>query len=285
MVFLVRLAFLSLMGVRFVWTVHNLYSHNGRSRSIEKLMTKRVMDIVSKIIVHSSKALEFIESEFGGKNLDKVVVVRHGNYIGVYENGVSKADARTKLGLESKGLVILFLGNVRAYKGVRELVDAFEEIGGECTLLIAGRIFNDAGFTELERTIRGDKRILLKPGYVPDEEIQYYMNAADVVVFPYQEILTSGAVILAMSFGKACIAPLIGAIPDVLDDQGAILYHPDRDGGLRNSLCQAFVRHEELEGMGCHNLSRAREWGWDRVAAATAAVYREALSGRMLSAG
>ncbi len=279
-IFLARLVFLRCMGLRFVWTLHNLYNHEAESRLIEKQVTKRVMAIVSRIIVHSSNTLELIRGEFGGQNIDKVVVVPHGNYVGVYENEVSKVDARAKLDLTNEGLVVLFLGNIRVYKGVKELVDAFVQIAGECNLLIAGRIFNEVGFAEIEHTIRGDKRISMRPGYVPDEEIQNYMNAADAVVFPYQEILTSGAVILAMSFRKACIAPRIGIIPDVLDDRGAILYHPDREGGLKEAISEAIDRSEELKEMGCHNFIRANEWGWDRVAAATAAVYRDALNGR-----
>jgi len=58
------------------------------------------------------------------------------------------------------------------------------------------------------------------------------MNACDVVVFPYQEILTSGAVILAMSFGRACVAPRLGCIQDVLDDKGAFIYEPSNKAGL-----------------------------------------------------
>jgi glycosyltransferase involved in cell wall biosynthesis len=98
-----------------------------------------------------------------------------------------------------------------------------------------------------------------------------------VVVFPYRDILTSGAVILAMSFGRACIAPAIGCIVDVLDEHGAILYDPDRPDGLRQALASAMTDGQRLQEMGAYNLQRARVWSWDGIAQQTAEVYREAL--------
>ncbi len=51
-------------------------------------------------------------------------------------------------------------------------------------------------------------------GYVPDDRLDLFLNAADRVVLPYTEILTSGAAILAMSFGRPIIAPDRGALRD-----------------------------------------------------------------------
>jgi glycosyltransferase involved in cell wall biosynthesis len=90
-------------------------------------------------------------------------------------------------------------------------------------------------------------------------------------------VLTSGAVILAMSFGRACIAPATGCIQDVLDERGAFLYDPERPGALRDAIARALGCRDRLREMGAYNLERAREWGWDRVARETAHVYDEAL--------
>ncbi len=47
------------------------------------------------------------------------------------------------------------------------------------------------------------------------------MNASDIVAFPYLEGMTSGALIMAMGFGKPCIASRIGCIDQTTDSQGA----------------------------------------------------------------
>src|SRR5690606_12714398 len=127
-------------------------------------------------------------------------------------------------------------------------------------LVIAGSPLN----AQVEKDVRDavtSPHVHLHPHFVPDAEIQVYMNAADAVVLPYQDVLTSGAVVLAMSFGKACIAARIGCIPDMLDDEGAILYQPDHPDGLRKALEQAHASPDRLTRMGERNAERASTWG------------------------
>jgi glycosyltransferase involved in cell wall biosynthesis len=183
------------------------------------------------------------------------------------------------LGLTSEDLSFLFIGNIRPYKGVLELIEAFQKFSPTgARLVIAGRPVNQETGTELERRIAEDERIQLHLRFIADEEMQVFLNACDVVVFPYRKILTSGAVILAMSFGRACIAPAMGCITEVLDERGAILYDADRPDGLREALSRAVVNRDRLKEMGAHNLARAAAWSRDRVAGQTAGVYRDALA-------
>ena len=64
-------------------------------------------------------------------------------------------------------------------------------------------------------------------GFVPDDELQVYLRAADVVATPFLEILTSGSVLLAMSFERAVIAPRRGCVAETVGDDGGILYDAD----------------------------------------------------------
>jgi len=103
------------------------------------------------------------------------------------------------------------------------------------------------------------------------------MNAADVVVLPYRHILSSGAALLAMSFGKPCIAPGIGCLADVLDASGAFLYDPKREAGLFESMQRAVEAGDLLGRMGAHNRERVLQWTWARAAEATKALYKRCL--------
>jgi len=95
---------------------------------------------------------------------------------------------------------------------------------------------------------------------------------------PYKDILTSGAVILAMSFGKPIIAPAIGCIPDVLDSEGSILYDPSEKEGLLKAMKQALDAN--LKKMGEHNFELAKHLRWDEIAKRTYEVYQECLKGK-----
>jgi glycosyltransferase involved in cell wall biosynthesis len=108
--------------------------------------------------------------------------------------------------------------------------------------------------------------------FIPDDDIQAYMNAADIVVLPYKNLLTSGAAMLAMSFGKPIIAPNVKCIADTLDNEGSFLYSNENSlsGALQNVLEKDRIA---LQNMGIHNLRLAEQFGWDEIAKKTYGVY------------
>ena len=105
------------------------------------------------------------------------------------------------------------------------------------------------------------------------------MNAADVVVLPYREILTSGAIILAMSFGKPIIAPKIGCIPDYIDDNGGFLYNPLDVQGLLEAMRKA-IYNPDLKKMGEYNFIKVKDLDWKRIGESTYRIYCGCLNNR-----
>jgi glycosyltransferase involved in cell wall biosynthesis len=177
--------------------------------------------------------------------------------------------------------MVLFLGRVRPYKGVLELIDAFRHLeNSEVRLVIAGQPHVEDAADTIVRKIGDDSAIRFVPGFVPEEMIQVYMNACDVVALPYRDVLTSGAAVLAMSFGRACVAPRLGCLKDILSDDGAFLYDADEPDGLAGALRAAVVNRAGLPTMGAHNLQVARSWDWEGVARQTVDVYRRTRRGR-----
>ncbi|MEH2437276.1 MAG: glycosyltransferase family 4 protein [Nostoc sp.] len=271
-----QLILLKLFGIKIIWTVHNLKNHENINLTFDRIYSIIVAELSNAIITHCQVAKEEVIQEFYIRNKDKVFVVPHGNYIDFYENKIEKVTTREKLGLKDSNLVFLFLGSIRPYKGVFELIDTFNQIHSEkIQLVIAGRVHNDSQeITDmLKQKIANDQRIKFFPGFVPNDEVQLYMNACDAVIFPYRDILTSGAVLLAMSFGRACIAPRKGCIGEVLDEAGAFLYQIDDENGLMNAMNSAVKKHDELFMMGEHNLQLAKEYNWKNIAEMTADVY------------
>src|SRR4029077_3958608 len=99
------------------------------------------------------------------------------------------------------------------------------------------------------------------------------MNACDVVVLPYLEILTASAAMLAMSFGKACIAPRLSGMTDLLDDQGAFLYDPGQPHALSEAMRTAAHKRDDLSQMGSYNVAKVSDQSWSKTAAATLKIY------------
>lgn len=273
--FCVKLRLLRLLGTKVVWTVHNLKSHEGKAKNMELALAKGVAKASTGMIVHSPIAEQIVRREFSMQDAKKITCIPHGNYIGVYPNTLSKEAARSRLGIPQDSLVLLFLGLIRPYKGVNDLVDQFRRLEApNVRLIIAGKPISSEALTELEQRIGNDQGIQLIPGYVQDADLQLYFNCSDAVVYPYREVLTSGAVVLGMSFAKACVAPRIGCIPDYLDDQGAFLYEEGGGQALYQSLLSVLERRDQLAGMGEHNLSKAKLWDWSSISIRTSELYR-----------
>ncbi len=273
--FLLEVALLRLAGQRVVWTVHNLQNHERRHVGIERFFTRLFARLADGVIAHSPGAGAQAARAFGIRDAGRIAVVPHASYVGCYPNEIAAGAARERLGLPPSAVVFLFLGRIQPYKGVLELVETFRQMeGADARLVIAGRPADDDARRVIEEAVAGDPRVLFRPGYVPDDELQVYMNAADVVALPFRDILTSSSVVLAMSFGKACLVPARGCIPETLPEGGGFLYDPDDPRGLPSALAEAYRRRDDLAEMGQINLRQARQWTWDRVASATAEVYR-----------
>jgi len=273
-----------LWGIRVVWTVHNLYHHDRPDPPVERPFRRAIARISDEVIVHGPSARERVVEEYGFSERDPVAVP-HGNYVDYYENRVSRAEARAKLGIDDDAFVFLYIGNVRPYKNVPELVDTFRGIeAADARLLVAGIPPADDGVrADLVDRCRRDDRVRGHLEFVPDDEIQHYMNAADAVVFPFSDVLTSGSVLLGMSFGRPVVAPRLGTVPDALGPTDDLLYDPDDPDGLERALGAALER--DLDSLGERTLARARQFDWLTVGAQTAAVYYSALDHRATTVG
>jgi len=280
--FLTELVLARLIGVRVVWTVHNLLQHERKHSGLELFFNRILVWLYDQLIVHCDAAIEELMRSYRlpGRFRHKIKVIPHGNYVSSYPNQVSREEARGRFGLAMDELVFLYLGQIRPYKGVPELIDAFLKVDHpDARLLIAGRPATEEVKAQIREWSERDDRIQAFLEFIPDTDIQLYMNAADVVVLPYRDILTSGAALLAMSFGKPIIAPRLGCLAEVIDEgAGGFLYDPDDGGGLLQAMQQAVSA--DLSVMGQYNFQRAQEFDWSKIAEMTLEVYRRCVKRR-----
>ena len=260
--------------IKIIWTIHNLYSHESFSHYLEKLTRKLFSKQVDRIIVHCNEARKQILNEYK-PNPNKITVIPIGNYNNIYKNNISKEKARKNLKLDQNCFIFLCFGPIRPYKGVDYLISSFKSLNQDenIKLVIAGKPLNDQIKNKILKISTENKNIIFKPNFIPNDEIQDYMNAADIVVFPYRKILTSAGILLAMSFSKAIIAPKLGCLIDMLDDKGAFLYDPNQKRGLFLVLNQALKNRKILIKMGESNLTLSKKFDWGRIAKKTKDVY------------
>ena len=269
-----ELVVLRVLGVELVWTVHNLVEHGRRMPRLELAVRRIAARLCDRIIVHCESARELIVETYRlpQTTQERIEVVPHGHYIDSYPNDVDRETARSSLGFEDDQTVYLYFGLIRSYKNVPDLVRTFMELDEpDARLLVVGNPMSDRLETEVRTLCAKDDRVTCVLEFIPDDEIQDYMNAADAVVLPFEEVLTSGTAILAMSFGRALIAPRAGCVAELLDGDDVLGYPPDDPGGLHDSLVAAL--DTDLESLGEYNHQRATTLDWEGIADRTVRAY------------
>jgi len=261
---------IKLLGYKIIWTAHNAMPHE-RQFMHDAFAQRFLIRLSSRVIVHSS-AITAQLRELGFKTA-KVTVIPHGNYADVYPNTTSRARARTRLRIPSRALVFLFFGAIRRYKGVDNLLAAFELFCKDLPqnkrpyVLLAGGCKDEtirADINAAQKRLGG--HLLWYDEFIPDEEVQYYFHAADAMVLPFQQISTSGSAILGLTFGLPLIAPRLGGLEDMPKTVGK-LYDVAASNALTEAMQYAYDHPEKLKAMQVAAARYGATLDWTHIAA------------------
>jgi len=246
LIYILRLSFYLLLarwlGYQTILTNHNLKPTQAlRPGWIDYLGQWTVVNLAGKVIVHCSEARRLLAARYGRKH--KVFEVTHPNYIQSYPNSITKKMARKQLNLTDDLRVFLFLGGIRPNKGIETLIQAFTQLeGGHYRLVVAGNPgTQDEYVNELLDLAGHDQRISFQLHFIPEDQVQVFLNACDIVVLPFARVLTSGSAILAMSFARAVIAPNTGCLPELLEADCGWLYKPGSVDSLVGAMRDAAI--------------------------------------------
>lgn len=261
------------LGYKTVFTMHNLKpTYPLKPEWVDYLGHLVAVNLTDSVIVHCEAARQLLYEHFKRRN--HVFIVPHPHYIGIYPNLITKQEARARLELGQDQTVFVFLGGIRPNKGIEFLAEAFKQLHEtDLRLVIAGAPWPPPDYIQLlTETIKDDPRIHFIPQHIPDDEMQIYLNAADVFVFPFSSILTSGSTILAMSFGQPVIVPALGCIKELVTPDVGILYSPGDLSSLRSSLRKS--TELDLQEMGKCALKKVQSNTWEEIAKQTMLAYR-----------
>ncbi len=195
----------SIQGVRIVHTLHNLQNHAGVWLSLEKHVYGFFLRRCDSIRVYSETTKQQAIHRFGLKP-EVVSVIQDLPYHAYYPNDSTKLESREKLGVDRAAFVFLFFGEIKPYKGLHQLLKAYSALGSLNTcLVIAGKSYDADHWESLLAESKNIPTIQWHHRFIEDADVQYFFNAADVVVLPFVRIDHSGSIDLAMSFGKPII--------------------------------------------------------------------------------
>lgn len=258
--------FTKIIGFKLVWTVHNVLPHQKRFYN-DLLMRKFLSKMSNLKIVHSESVIKDLQKLQISTEHTKVIPL--GNYIDIYENNINKSDARKKLGIIDNELVFLLFGQIERYKGTVELIETFKKMTlPGATLLIVGNCRDSTLKKEIVSATTGLENVRVNLEFIPNNEIQTYLNACDIVVNPFTRVTTSSSVILAFSFKKPVIAPKIGVLKDIPENLG-YFYSNEDPQSLGNALSQSYREKSSLEDLGLKSYTYVKNFNWENISKST----------------
>ena len=234
-----------------------------------------VMPDVDRVVVGASDAT-IVHNQYCLERLafkGRVHVIPHGCQPA---SCPPKDYCRRELGIPEEAPIVGYLGFISPVKGLETLIQAVERVQ-EAALVVGGGWFVEHETTyiaQLKQWSLGSlKGRCMWLGYVPDDRLAVAYGAMDVVAYPSRAMSESGALLTAISHGKAVLA---SALPPAVEKQrrGALMTFRDlddlaeklrwllRDGEMRSKLEEGARRYAE-------------EHSWPRVAEKHIELYRQ----------
>lgn len=208
----------SLLGkCKVAYLCHNVLPHERFP--FDRALSKGTLKKADFCIVHSEEDKEDLASI-----LPKMVCKKnmHPTYNAFCINNISREDARKQLGIADDHKVMLFFGLVRKYKGLIHLLNAMPKIiqnVPNIKLFVVGDFGNDKEeYMEKIESLGIAEHLVIRDGYVPDDEVEPYFAGADINVCPYETATQSGILQIAFGFGLPAVVTRVGGLPEVVTD-------------------------------------------------------------------
>ena len=224
-------------GGRLVWTVHNILPHDARFEEVEAWLAGEVARRAEVVHVMAPSTADHVKPHYELPR-DRLIVVPHPSYRGAYADHMSRLDARHELGLLADDLVAAVVGVIRPYKGIDELLDAWQLLDPamRARLVIAGAPAEGSGIEALVERASIDPAVVIDARKLDADELQLYLRAADIAILPYLRSLNSGALLLALTFGLPVIVPQGSGLEEAVDPSFARTFRPGDPASLLTAL-------------------------------------------------
>lgn len=210
-------------------------------------------------------------SEFTASQVCSLLNVERSR-IRVIPHGVHLPQQSTVIANREK--IILHVGALQTRKNVIRLVEAFEQMPEDWSLVLAG----GAGYGSeaiLERLSRSPKTAQIQvTGYLSNQALEAIYSQASILAFPSLDEGFGIPILDAMARGVAVVTSNRSATAEVAGD-AAILVNPLDTGELSTALLRVASDDELRQRLARLGLERVRNFSWEAAVRRTRQVYRE----------
>ncbi|HNS51265.1 MAG TPA: glycosyltransferase family 1 protein [Anaerolineae bacterium] len=174
---------------------------------------------------------------------------------------------------------LLFVGTLEPRKNVTRLIEAYALLpkGRPPLYIVGGKGWlYDEVFARVE-ALHLDRAVHFA-GHVPGQELPWWYNAAELLVYPSLYEGFGLPPLEAMACGTPVITSGVSSLPEVVGSAG-ITIDPTDAGALTAAMVRVLAEEEMRRAMKAAGLEQARAFSWQRAAGETVTSYRRALGG------
>lgn len=135
---------------------------------------------------------------------------------------LNKIEAKIALGLDPQINYLLFFGFIRKYKGLQLLLEALSNLDLDklnLKLIIAGEFYEDSSiYLDKLNELGLMQHVVLRNDFIPDNEVNLYFSACDLVTQTYISATQSGVTQIAFYYDKPMLVTNVGGLAEHIEN-------------------------------------------------------------------
>ena len=197
-----------------------------------------------------------------------------------YGTLLERNDALQQLGLDQNCKYVLFFGLVRAYKGLDLLLQAFADSRikeSNIKLIVAGEFYQEENIYRKQISDLGiEDKIIIHNEFIPDDKVNLYFSAADIVAQTYKSATQSGVTQIAFHFEKPMLVTNVGGLGEiVINGKSGYVVEP-KANEIADALSDFFEKSRSAEFEQAVRTEKGK-YAWSIMTAKIVKLYGDCL--------
>lgn len=267
-----------LLGMKVVYTIHDVVSNLDKTKSNNKLIVF-VLRNANMLITHNEFSKSQMLELFKGIN-QEVKVVPHGNYLPFIVEEKDVASSREYLKVPKDKKVVLFFGMIKRIKGLDILLDSLSEVKKhhpDILLLIAGKTWED-DFELYQKIIDRNnlnKNCIIHNKYIPSEDVGHYFKSSNLTILPYKRISQSGVLLMAMSYNSVVLTSDLPPFTELItDNKTGFVFESENVQSLSDKIIDIFNQDNQIEMVRNNGKELIKsDYNWDKIGCLLKNIY------------